>query len=44
MRRASMTIAGLLLLIGAVLLPLHAAEPAKESAAALRVTYYFLPG
>ena len=44
MRRACLSIAGVLLVIGAVLLPLQAAEPAKESAAPLKVTYYYLPG
>lgn len=46
MRRDMLRIAGLLLLLGAVLQPLHAAGPAKDAAAAtpLHVTYYYLPG
>jgi hypothetical protein len=46
MRRAFLRIAGPLLLLGAVLLPLHAAGPAKNAAGdtPLRVTYYYLPG
>jgi hypothetical protein len=46
MRRAILRIVGPLLLIGAVLLPLHAFAADKPAAgdAPLRVTYYYLPG
>jgi hypothetical protein len=44
MRRVVLGIAGAFLLLGAVFLPLHAAEPAKDNAAPLHVTYYYLPG